>query len=214
MKIGIEELDSIVEIPERSTLLLLGPAIPIKTIFYLKFLFAGLKNDIPGILITTDKTPFVIREVSTKEKIWIENYAKNLIIVDCASWSLKERKKEENVIFVPGPAALNEISVSIEQAKEKLFKLGKNMRMVFDSLSTLLLYNNPNTIYRFLQVITTRAKASYTTSLFSLEHGMHDPKIVSTIEHLTDGTIRFREEEGKYYIKVSRIKETDWIELK
>ncbi|NOZ81829.1 MAG: hypothetical protein GXO63_01635 [Candidatus Micrarchaeota archaeon] len=205
MKVGFDVLDKKSELPERSSLLLISPPIPLKNIFYLRFLSLGTVQDEGCILVTTDRRPDEIFEIAEKNSIKLER--DRLAIVDCVSWSLKERKGD--FFYVPGPAALNEISVAIERAREEIFKPGKPMRMVFDSVSTLLLYNNPNTIFRFLQVISNRAKASGTTAVFVLEAGMHDQTVVSTLEHLTDGTIEISD--GK--IRYRRFAETGWVKI-
>ncbi len=204
MKLGYRTLDRKVEIPERSIILVISPQIPAKLELLSRFLKTGSQKGEPGIFVTTDRLPSEIRERLGE--------APEVAIVDCVSWSVPDRR-ERDVFQVPGPAALNELSVAIERARESVFKPGKPMRMVFDSVSTLLLYTNPNTIFRFVQVIANRARASFTTLLLTLQKDMHEPKVVSTLEHLTDGTAELREERGKVYIKFSRLFETGWVEL-
>ena len=50
----------------------------------------------------------------------------------------------------------------------------------------------------------------------TLEEGVHDSKIVSTLNFLTDGLIEMKFEEDKRYLRISKMKDTKhdrvWIE--
>ncbi|MCD6481111.1 MAG: recombinase RecA, partial [Thermoplasmata archaeon] len=79
---------------------------------------------------------------------------------------------------------------------------GKRYRLVFDSLSTLIVYSDAKAVFRFLQVLSGMCKRSNVTSLFSMTRGMHEEIEVQTIKHLMDGVIEMREEGARFQLRV------------
>ena len=66
------------------------------------------------------------------------------------------------------------------------------MRIVTDVLSSLLVLNPTETVYRFLSQLFADVKQYDAVMLATLEEGMHDPKVVSTIGELFDGVVEFK----------------------
>ncbi len=206
LRFGIDELDKL-NFPERVNLLLYGPPSRDKLLFTYIFTYYNLSKGNPVAYITTDKSVFEIKKEMFDLNMNISQFeGKNLFrFIDCYSWSLESKSKESNVIYASSPSALNELAIAISKAKEQIWKPAKPLRLVFNSISTLLLYNRSEIVYRFLQVIGARLKNADASSLLFLEKGMHEEKVFTTIEHLTDGTIEIDDE--KKEIKISRIKE-------
>lgn len=216
---GFDIIDAVGGIPEKSNVLLISPPGTEKMTFSLRLLGQHLRTGGKGVYVTTDTFPGEI-EASSKEIADISAYTnKSLWFVDCYSWTLGEgaqqtaqtAKTARKDIFVPGPSALNDLSIGIAQS---LRNAGENPRLVFHSLSTLLLYNNPEIVFRFMQITGARLKAANAITLFHCEEGMHDEKTVSTLKHLSDHVIEIRHEDGKRSIRSSSIGLHDWKELK
>lgn len=207
-KVGVDNL----KVPGKSVMLLYGPPGREKLIFLLQFVYYGLQSGEPCIYITTDRSPLEIRNTMNEFGWNVAKYRDLIIFIDCYSWTTGARETKE--FTVPGPSALNQLAIEISKAQAKISRPGKMTRIVFDSVSTLLLYNNPTLIYRFLQIIGARTKKN-SIVFYSLEKNMHDEKIVTTIEHITDGTIEFKVEDGKYYLRSLRNEfEIGWKEFK
>lgn len=206
MKIGLKKLDSRLRgMPSESSILLLGPPKSGKTIFGIHFLFEGLSNNGYGIFIITNNFPEEV--VKRFEKIGkIEKFLdKGLLrFVDCYSIHAGVGKKSTIfIIRVNGPTALTEISLALS----KIFKQipnGSKARVVCDSLSTLLLYNPPDQIATLVQQLNGKAKSSGAASLYVLEEGMHDKKVVTTLDSLMDVMIHLKREKSKNLIEVIR----------
>ncbi|GAA0201828.1 hypothetical protein GCM10009000_015020 [Halobacterium noricense] len=69
-------------------------------------------------------------------------------------------------------------------------------RIAFDSLSTLLMYSNLQTVFRFLHVFTGRVQSAEALGLFIVDSTAHDNQTMSTLRQLFDGEIEVREAEG------------------
>lgn len=66
---------------------------------------------------------------------------------------ISPKGKEKNVIFAESPSALTTISISITQLSEKI----KSDRiLMIDSLSTFLVYNDVDTLARFVSTIIVK----------------------------------------------------------
>ncbi len=210
--IGIKELDELLGggLPARSNILVIGEPGCGKTIFSLQIIANGLQAGEPALFITTDSPPAEIRQQLESLGCNISLYeSKNMVrFVDCYSWTLgieQARTTSQTEYIVPGPADLNQLSVAISRARNDIWKPEANIRIFFKSISTLLLHNNPKIVFRFLQVINARAKASDSISFLLVEEGMHEKNVIITLEHLTDGTIEFKIENGQKYLRIPRM---------
>jgi len=72
------------------------------------------------------------------------------------------RKTTDNVIFVSSPRALTELNISIN----KILETGKVGNLVFDSLSTLLIYEKPLTVVKFVHSLTAKLRALNLSTVF------------------------------------------------
>ncbi len=198
INIGIKGLENVFtkSFPVGNCILILSPPLSELSIFGLEFLYEGLKRGEPGVYITLDDSPESLRLKALKfgwplmnaEKMglmrWIDVYSIN---------ANKYIKSTESIIRIDGPLALTDLSIALSQIQAGFHRLAGSYRFFFDSLSTLLLYNRPNTIYRFLQVITSKLKMSRGIGFFTLMKGMHDEKVNVTIRHIMDGAIELNE---------------------
>ncbi len=212
IKTGIAKLDEGMKggLREKSNVLVIGPPGPEKVGIALKFIEQGLNDGDGSLYITTDVGP---KEIEENSSLLAEHANKDLIFIDCYSWTLGEQPAGRKDIMVPGPSALNDLSIGIAQAMQKLFKPDKKLRVVMHSLSTLLLYNNPEVVYRFTQITGARLKSSNATTLFLIEEGMHDQKVVTTIKHLVDSVIEVKNENGKIMLRAPMNGVAQWIEV-
>lgn len=208
IKTGINGLDKMLGggLPESSNILLIGPPGTEKLWLSVRILLDGIKKGQKAVLITTDLAPQDIEKkgLDMGLDIFPLSQKNKLKFVDVYSWTRPERKTRSRSkdIIVPGPSALNELSLATSQALAEFSNPPSKLRIAFFSLSTMLLYNNPEIIYRFLQIIGSRLKASGALTLFLMDSGMHDEKMVTTIKHLTDGTIEIKKDGDKTMLRV------------
>lgn len=204
LKTLIQKIDELLGggLPERSNFLLKGLPASHKDSFLLQFLHAGKKSGNPVAFVTTDSAPAELEKRALSFGLDLSATK----FVDCYSWALQQRGVgRPDDIIVPGPSSLNELSIAISRALSEINRPGVPSRVSFQSLSTLVLYNNPEIVFRFIQIMGARLKASGATTLFSIEEGMHDEHVFTTLEHLTDGTIEFKEDAGETFLRIPRI---------
>ena len=84
---------------------------------------------------------------------------------------------------------------------------GRRTRIVTDVLSSLLMLNQPDTIYKFLTQLFAELKQSDSVVLATLEEGMHPPNVLAAMQQLFDGVIELRlYEEGLRVVPLLRIR--------
>jgi len=212
MFIGIKPIDDAGGIPEASNVLLLCHPGAEKTAFSLRMIGDALQHDRKGVFITTDIDPREIeRKSSAVPNADLARFTgKSLWFVDCYTWTLGADhggSAEVSDIIVPGPSALNDLSIGIAQS---LQNAAEGPTAVFQSVSTLLLYNNPEMVFRFVQITGARLKASNATTLFVADAAMHDEKTIATLRHLTDLTIELKSDGGKQMILAPSLGIMSW----
>jgi len=120
--------------------------------------------------------------------------------IDVYSTSVELKEESKWAIFVDSPINRERIASSIIQILKE--KEGNNHRIVFDSISTLIVYSDAKAVFRFLQVLSGICKRMNATSMFSMTRGMHEEIEVQTIKHLMDGVIELKEEGARFQLRV------------
>jgi circadian clock protein KaiC len=83
----------------------------------------------------------------------------------------------------------------------------RRIRVVLDVLSSLLMLNQPETIYKFFDQLLADAKQYDAVVLATLEEGMHRPEVLAAMEQLFDGVVELRlYEEGLRVLPLLRIR--------
>ncbi len=214
---GIKELDNAIGgIKKGSNIMLIGPPMSGKeTILYNIVYYGAAKNDNAVITVTTRESAAHILEWFKEHKLSLP--ASRVGIVDCVTRTLGGTAAEtENIKIASSPVDLTGIGVKISQFFEEFF-MKKNLRKIqlhINSLSTILMYSNIQTVFRFLHVFTGRIKAAGALGIYVIESGMHDEQSIATLKQLFDGMIEIKLEKDRNFIRVVGLssKPTPWLE--
>jgi KaiC/GvpD/RAD55 family RecA-like ATPase len=103
---------------------------------------------------------------------------------------------------------VNDLAGLSYNIKETLKKnAGRRTRIVIDAISSLLMLNQPETIYRFLTQLFADVKQYDAVLLATLEEGMHQPQVLASMQQLFDGVVELRlYEEGLRVLPLLRIR--------
>jgi KaiC/GvpD/RAD55 family RecA-like ATPase len=84
---------------------------------------------------------------------------------------------------------------------------GRKVRVVVDVISSLLMLNPPETIYRFLTQLFADVKQYEAVLIATLEEGMHQPQVLAAMQQLFDGVVEMRlYEEGLRVLPLLRVR--------
>jgi hypothetical protein len=78
---------------------------------------------------------------------------KKILFIECSGKT--GDGKQEQVVYVSSPKALTEMSITIG----KVIEMGKIEVLIFDSLSTLLVYADPSTVLKFTHSLITMLRS-------------------------------------------------------
>jgi KaiC/GvpD/RAD55 family RecA-like ATPase len=180
------------EFPQNYTSLLVGPPGIGKYEYCLELIKSYLENGEKVIFVTTEKSPEEIKARAQTEGLDIGAHeGESFIFIDIYSYS--SGTKYEKGLHVDNPADVNLISINVTKAVEKL---GKPVRIFFDSLSTLFLHASENEIKKFFGTMCSRTKTDYGFILYTLQDEMHAEQTVITLKHLVDAVLEMKFEEG------------------
>jgi hypothetical protein len=109
---------------------------------------------------------------------------KKFVAIDALTLSSKSinQKKYENCIFVASPNALVELSLAITQGINNW----KAKAILFDSVSTLLIYENEKTVSRFVRSIIGKIRASGIDAYFTVLAGDSKKEVVNDLKSFVD----------------------------
>ncbi len=201
---GIDRLDELLKggIPFKNNVLVYAAPFIGKEIILQRFAISGLKNGDAIIFVLTDQSFSEMRESMIKLEPSFEEYEEKGLVryIDVYSPTVELKETSKWATFIDSPLNREKIAYSILQAHRELENV--NHRLIFDSLSTLIVYSDAKAVFRFLQVLSGTCKRMNTTSLFSMTRGMHEEIEVQTIKHLMDGVIELRESEARSQLRV------------
>ncbi len=213
IKTGIDKLDKLLQggFPKNSTILLVGAPGTCKTIFINQFVDKGLQEKETVLYITTDHSPREIKEMAIEfSHNFKANENKRLIFLDAYSWRTNEEKSK---FAVTGLTDLNQMNITLSDALVFLGPVKK--RIVIDSISSMILYTDADSVARFLQTVSAKSKASDSCLVMTIEEGVHDKKTINMLNFVSDGCIKLKEEDGKRFLKIIKMSQTkhplDWI---
>lgn len=214
--LGIKELDELLgNIREGTNLMMIGPPMSRKDELLDAIIFKSQDPDDSAIIVST-------REPGERVLGWFEDNGMDIPnadmgIVDCVTKTLGLSAADTDKIKrTSSPVDLTGIGVKISQFFEEMLvkKQKKKIHLCINSLSTILMYSNIQTVFRFLHVFTGRVKAANGFGIYVVEDGMHDTQTIATLKQLFDGMIEIKAVGDSYAMRVVGMtsKPTPWFE--
>jgi len=195
------------------SILVSGPAMSGKYELLLEFIIEGERLGEGGLFVTTnDPAASIISDFEERGDV----EPGLLRLVDCVSeqQSIEERLPEDRVEYVNSPGDMTGVGIGVS---EQLRRFGEDdterIRLAFYSLSTLLMYSEIETVFRFLHVLTGRIDGVEASGLFTIDPTTHEEETVNTLKQLFDGAIELREGEDGPEIRFVGLPDTPdgWI---
>ena len=214
--LGISRIDELVgDIKGGTNIMMIGPPMCGKDDITNIIAYHGLINKNAAVIVST-------REPGKNVLDWFESRdlsipPEHIGIVDCVTRTLGFGAPDtENIKMASSPVDLTGIGVKISQFFERFWMEMqiKETRLCINSLSTILMYSNLQTVFRFLHVFTGRIKAANALGVYVIEDGMHDEKTIVTLKQLFDAMIEIREGDDGYQIRAIGLssKPTPWFD--
>lgn len=146
---------------------------------------AGPKNGESAIVVSADQSG---SEVVAALREWNALVPEQVGIVDCTESGGSEGVADARVSRLSSPGDLTGISLEFAKLLRELQQRGHadRVRVGVASISTLLMYSELQTVFRFLHVFTSRIRSADMLGAFSLDPDMHDGRTRNTVRAIFD----------------------------
>jgi len=139
-------------------------------------------------------------------------------VVDCVTRQQGMGSEDESnyVRYASSPVDLTGIGIEISELLEQFYDDGMaRNRILLHSLSTLLMYSNLQTVFRFLHVFTGRIQSADGLGVFVIDSTAHDEQTMSTLKQLFDGVVNVRESESGREFRTSGVSggQSEWTQF-
>lgn len=139
--------------------------------------------------VTLNKTYISIKENLEKRKVT----TKNIIFIDAISKTIKKTPKQtDTCYFVSSPGSLTELSLSISKFLKHNFEY-----LIFDSLSSLLVYQSKAPISRFVSSIVNKIKEGKTKAVFYALGEKNQSPFIKETSMFVDKVVDLSKKSGK-----------------
>jgi KaiC/GvpD/RAD55 family RecA-like ATPase len=178
-----------------TNLLVSGPPLTGKRKLSIDLLAAGVEDGEGAIVVTTkDSADRVLSDFSSRTAY----EGKPVAIVDTVTrqQGVKDSVESERVKYTSSPVDMTGIGIKISEFLQVFHQdrgIEKN-RIMLHSLSTLLMYSDLQTVFRFLHVFTGRIQSVGGLGLFCIDATAHDDQTMNTLKQLFDGIVTTSED--------------------
>jgi KaiC/GvpD/RAD55 family RecA-like ATPase len=170
-------------------LIVVGPSGIGKTILC-ETIINDLLTDARIMYVTLDHSPTEIRTRIEANGIPKPEGTTPLVFVDGYSWLVGEAIEKYSARNLSN---LSDLSVKMISASNEL---GKGIFFIFDSVSSLLVYNAETEVERFLGVNMARMKHTHNLGLWVVEEGIHSESFYNVLRHKSDGVLEMKFEDS------------------
>jgi len=171
-------------------ILISGPPLSGKRKLALEGLAHGANDGEGAVVITTrDSSDRVLSDF----RALLENPDRaNIGVVDCVTKHQGRSVSDTELVkYASSPLDMTGIGIKFSEFVEE-FYTGRNVkqnRVVVDSLSTLLMYSDLQTVFRFMHVLTSRIEDADAIGFHVIESTAHDQESLNTLKQLFDGVV-------------------------
>lgn len=187
-----------IDVAPGSNILVLGPAMSGKQRFAYQVVADGTIAGDGGIIISTSDGAEHVRR-TYESMLGDEEPDGPLGIIDCVSNQQggEEADDGDRVKYASSPVDMTGIGIDLSELLEEFHDvhgLDRN-RVVLDNISTMLMYSNVQTIFRFLHVFTGRVQNVDGLGLYLMDPSAHDAQTINTLKGLFDGMVETSDED-------------------
>ncbi|WP_439026134.1 RAD55 family ATPase [Haloarchaeobius sp. DT45] len=186
------------ELSPGTNLLIAGPPLTGKRHIALDILASGSKQGEGTIVVTTKDSAQKIFD--QYESLVDDIAAVDIGIVDCVT---KQRgvnnvTDDARIKYASSPVDMTGIGIKLSEFLEEFYEVRghRKNRILLHSVSTLLMYSDLQTVFRFLHVFTGRVQSADALGVYIIDSTAHDDQTMNTLKQLFDAVIEVEEGDG------------------
>ncbi|QRV16041.1 recombinase RecA [Haloterrigena salifodinae] len=183
------------DIEPGTNLLIAGPPLTGKREIAFDILASGANRGNGSIVVTTkDSADKVLETFTDSLEAGVDP---DVGIVDCVT---KQRgigtvDDDPRIKYASSPVDMTGIGIKLSEFLQEFYEghgLTEN-RVLLHSVSTLLMYSDLQTVFRFLHVFTGRIQSADAMGLYVIDSTAHDDQTMNTLKQLFDAVIELEE---------------------
>jgi KaiC/GvpD/RAD55 family RecA-like ATPase len=177
-----------------TNLLVTGPSLSGKRRLAFEALAQGSNQGEGSVIITTRDS--ADRVIADYRSLLADPDSAHLGIVDCVTQHQGRSPSDTDIVkYASSPTDMTGIGIKFSDFLEEFYteRGVRQNRIVLDSISTLLMYSDLQTVFRFMHVLTSRIEDANAIGIFVIESTAHDDEAMNTLKQLFDGLVTFDE---------------------
>jgi KaiC/GvpD/RAD55 family RecA-like ATPase len=178
-----------------TNLLVTGPPLTGKRALAFDVLGTGSREGEGAVVVTTQDDATRTLE-AYEERVPPGTAAGELAVIDAVSRHQgTDELDDDRIGYVSSPVDLTGLGIELSEVLQAFYAdrgIERN-RVLFHSLSTLLMYSELRTVFRFLHVTTGRIQSVDGLGLFCIDSTAHEDRTTSTLKQLFDGVVETAE---------------------
>lgn len=172
------------------TILLFGDPGPLKQLWSQHYIYGELLSGKSGIYLSITSPPEDIRKNFARFNKDITQFEEStFVFIDC----YPRRQKSRQYSVPVDTSSLTDFGMVLSDAFQAL--QADQGVVIFDSVSTLMLYFDPEQVIKFAVNQASRLKEWGWTGIFIVEKGVNDEKIENSLKFLLDGVFEIKDSE-------------------
>jgi len=183
------------EVPPGTNVLVSGPPLSGKRSLCLDILASGTERGDGAIIVTTkDGGDRVLKDFAKRTPYEDRPVA----VVDCVTrqQGVSDARDDDRIKYTSSPVDMTGIGIKLSEFLQAFYQnrgIERN-RVMLHSLSTLLMYADLQTVFRFLHVFTGRIQSVDGLGVFAIDDSAHDAQTMNTLKQLFDGIVTTQED--------------------
>lgn len=176
-----------------TNILITGPPLTGKRYLTLQTLAAGATEGEGTVVVSTRESARQVR--GEFGQLVDEGTSAGVGVVDTVTQHLGQDTDDDMTKYTASPGDMSDIGIKFSEFIQSFYtdQEREHNRVAIDSLSTLLLYSNLQTVFRFVHVSTSRIESVDGLGLYTIESTAHDGESLNTLRQLFDGTVEIDE---------------------
>ncbi|MBI2140381.1 hypothetical protein HYU14_05635 [Candidatus Woesearchaeota archaeon] len=144
------------------------------------------EENIPGVYVTLNKPFATLAEALARARV----DARMIIFIDAVTKTAGGKsEKTKQCLFIGAPNNLSDISIAMDQAVRAL--PSEERFVFFDSLSTLLLYNNVGSVARFIHFLASKMRVWKVKGIIVSLRKNKDQELIDELLQFCDVSLDF-----------------------